>query len=563
MPYALDTRLTSYGDADFSRFLRRAFLASSGFDGDDLERPIVGVVDTSSDFTPCHRLVPEIIRSVVRGVSEAGGVPMVFGTMSLGETLVSPTAMMFRNLMAMETEELIRAQPMDAVVLIGGCDKTVPAQLMAAASADIPAIMVVTGPMLTGSWRGSRVGACTDCRSYWAQHRAGIYDDDEIADLRGALCPTGGTCMVMGTASTMACVSETLGMMLPGAGTAPSPSGERLRLAVATGRRAVALGVENIKPSSILTPAAFRNAMACMVALGGPTNAIIHLTAIARRAGVTLELDDFRATAAEVPVLADLKPAGAGYLEDFHYAGGVSTMLKQMTDHLDLTTVGVSGHPLSALVDAALPPQAAKGVERVIRTLDDPVKPTGSLAVLRGTLAPNGAIIKAGAATPELLKHRGPALVFDSPEEASERLNDLELDVTADHVLVLRNAGLVGAGMPEAGALPIPRKLAQEGVRDMVRISDARMSGTAYGAVVLHCSPEAALGGPLALVRDGDIIELDAAEGRLDLMVSEEELAERANSFVPRELPERGWARLFAEHVLPPELGADLDYLAP
>ncbi len=563
MPYALDTRLTSYGDADFSRFLRRAFLASSGFDGDDLERPIVGVVDTSSDFTPCHRLVPEIIRSVVRGVSEAGGVPMVFGTMSLGETLVSPTAMMFRNLMAMETEELIRAQPMDAVVLIGGCDKTVPAQLMAAASADIPAIMVVTGPMLTGSWRGSRVGACTDCRSYWAQHRAGIYDDDEIADLRGALCPTGGTCMVMGTASTMACVSETLGMMLPGAGTAPSPSGERLRLAVATGRRAVALGVENIKPSSILTPAAFRNAMACMVALGGSTNAIIHLTAIARRAGVTLELDDFRATAAEVPVLADLKPAGAGYLEDFHYAGGVSTMLKQMTDHLDLTTVGVSGHPLSALVDAALPPQAAKGVERVIRTLDDPVKPPGSLAVLRGTLAPNGAIIKAGAATPELLKHRGPALVFDSPEEASERLNDLELDVTADHVLVLRNAGLVGAGMPEAGALPIPRKLAQEGVRDMVRISDARMSGTAYGAVVLHCSPEAALGGPLALVRDGDIIELDAAEGRLDLMVGEEELAERAKSFVPRELPERGWARLFAEHVLPPELGADLDYLAP
>jgi dihydroxy-acid dehydratase len=563
LPFALDTRLTSYGDAGFSRFLRRAFLASSGFDGEDLKRPIVGIVDTSSDFTPCHRMVPAIVSAVSRGVSEAGGVPLVFGTMSLGETLITPTAMMFRNLMAMETEELIRAQPMDAVVLVGGCDKTVPAQLMAAVSADVPAIMIVTGPMLTGSWRGKRVGACTDCRSYWAEHRAGVYNENEIQDLRGALCPTGGTCMVMGTASTMACLAEVLGMMLPAAGTAPSPSGERLRLAVATGRRSVALGIGDIRPTRILTRVAFENAITTLVALGGSTNAIIHLTAIARRAGILLNLDDFRARADEVPVLADLKPAGNGYLEDFHYAGGVSTLVRQLGDQIDLSTVGVTGETLGMIVGNAPPPQAANGVDGVIRTLDDPVKLKGSIVVLKGSLAPNGAVLKAGAATPALLRHRGPALVFESPEEASQRLNDVNLEVTADHVVVLRNAGLVGAGMPEAGALPIPRRLVEQGVRDMVRISDARMSGTAYGTVVLHCSPEAAVGGPIALVKDGDLIELDAANGRLELLVSEEEIVERAKSLTPPELPERGWRRLFAQHVLPPELGADLDFLAP
>jgi len=562
MPLAIDTRLTSYGDDGFSRFLRRAFLASSGFDGDDLDKPIVGIVNTSSDYTPCHRSVPEIIQAVSRGVAEAGGVPFVFGTMSLGEVLVSPTTMLYRNLMAMETEELIRAQPMDAVVLIGGCDKTVPAQLMAAASADIPAIMVVTGPMLTGSWRGDRVGACTDCRSGWALHRAGVYNEADITDLQGALCPTAGTCMVMGTASTMACVAESLGMMLPGSGTAPGPSGERLRLAVATGRRAVTLAIEDTRPSSIMTRSAFDNAMACLVALGGSTNAIIHLTAIARRAGITLELEDFGAWAAKIPVLADLKPSGSGYLEDLHYAGGVPTLLKQLAPHLDLTTVGVTGQSLESILDQAIEPQASKGVERVIRRFDDPVKPTGSLTVLRGSLAPNGAVIKAGAATPSLLVHRGPALVFDSPEEAGIRLNDINLDVTPDHVLVLRNAGLVAGGMPEAGALPIPKRLAEAGVRDMVRISDARMSGTAYGTVVLHCSPEAAVGGPLALVRDGDIIELDAPNGRLDLLVDDAELASRRKEWSPPPLPARGWARLFAEHVLPPELGGDLDFLA-
>jgi dihydroxy-acid dehydratase len=561
--YALDTRLTSYGDAGFSRFLRRAFLASAGFDENDLERPIVGIVDTSSDFTPCHRLVPEIVRAVSRGVAEAGGMPLVFGTMSLGEPLLSPTAMFLRNLMAMETEELLRCQPMDAVVLIGGCDKTVPAQLMATASADIPAIMVVTGPMLTGSWRGNRVGACTDCRSYWAEYRAGALDEEGIAELRGALCPTGGTCMVMGTASTMACLAETLGMTLPRAASAPSPSGERLRIAAATGRRAVELAHADIHPSAVLTRAAFDNAIACLVALGGSTNAVIHLTAIARRAGILLDLDDYARHSGEVPVLVDCKPTGTRYLEDFHYAGGVPALLKQLQPHLDLSTTGVTGTTLGALLRDAPEPYAPADGSAVIRGLEAAVKPPGSLAILKGSLAPNGAVLKASAATPGLLSHRGPAIVFDSPEDASTRLNDPALDVTPDHVLVLRNAGLVAAGMPEAASLPIPRRLAEQGVRDMVRISDARMSGTAYGTVVLHCSPEAAVGGPIGLVRDGDVIELDAPHGRLDLLISDQERQRRAESFVPHAVPERGWAQLFAQHVLPPELGADLDFLAP
>ena len=562
-PLALDHQLTSYGDAGFSRFIRRAFLASAGFDADDLSRPIVGIVDTSSDYTPCHRGVPEIVRAVSRGVAEAGGMPLAFNTMSLGETLLSPTAMLFRNLMAMETEELLRAQPMDAVVLIGGCDKTVPAQLMAAVSADIPAIMVVTGPMLTGSWRGNRVGACTDCRSYWAQHRAGIFEDEAMTELRGALCPTGGTCMVMGTASTMACLAEALGLMLPRGASAPGPSGERLRTAVASGRRAVELAQLGLRPSAILDRPAFDNAITCLIALGGSTNAIIHLTAIARRAGIVLDLDDFRARSAEIPVLVDCKPAGNRYLEDFHYAGGVPALLRQLKPHLDLSTTGVTGRALGSLVEEAPEPWTAPGRKSVIRSLAAPVKPEGSLAILKGTLAPNGAVLKASAATPALLAHRGPALVFESPEEASTRLNDPDLDVTAEHVLVLRNAGLVGAGMPEAGSLPLPRRLAAAGVRDMVRVSDARMSGTAYGTVILHCSPEGAVGGPIALVRDGDIIELDAPAGRLDLVVAEDELRERRRAFVAPPLAERGWARLFAEHVLPPELGGDLDFLAP
>jgi dihydroxy-acid dehydratase len=559
-PVGIDRGLTAYGDLGFSKYLRRAFLASAGFDRADLDRPVVGIADTSSEYTTCHRHMPEIVQAVKRGVLEAGGLPLVFPTISLGEILLSPTSMPYRNLLAMETEEMIRAQPMDAVVLLGGCDKTVPAQLMAAASVNVPAIAVVTGPMLTGSWRGERLGACTDCRRYWALYRAGELDDTAISEIEESLCPTGGTCMVMGTASTMACIAEALGLMLPGGATAPSGTGDRLRHAVAAGRRAMELVAKPIRPLDILTRTAFHNALSVLAAVGGSTNAIIHLTAIARRAGVLLTLDDVHDAAQRVPLLVDCKPVGAGYLEDMHRAGGVPTLLKTLAPLLDLSAIGVSGRALGDLLQQVSPPQ---GWQSTIRTLDAPLGPTGALATLRGSLAPDGAVIKRAAATPSLLRHTGSAVVFDSPEDAAARIDDPALKITPAHVLVLRNAGPVGAGMPEAGSLPIPRYLAQAGVRDMLRVSDARMSGTAYGTVVLHCAPEAAVGGPLALVRDGDRIELDVAARRIDLLVEPSELARRRAGFTPPPLPERGWRRLYAQHVLQADLGADLDFLAP
>jgi dihydroxy-acid dehydratase len=553
----VERNLATYGDREFSRYLRRAFLASAGYDPDDLSRPLIGIADTSSDYTPCHRQMPELIAAARRGVLQAGGLPMVFPTISLGETLLSPTSMLYRNLMAMETEELVRSQPMDAVVLVGGCDKTVPAQMMAAVSANVPAILLVAGPMLTGRWRGARLGACSDCRRYWAEFRAGNLDEHEIRELEQALCPTAGTCMVMGTASTMACIAEFLGMMLPGGATAPAASGDRLRHAVQTGRHAVQIARMQLTPRSFLDRS-FRNAVVGLAAIGGSTNAVIHLLAIARRAGVPLELDDFDRAAREVPVLVDCKPTGAGYMEDFHQAGGVPVLLRTLEPFLDKEAKGVDTLSVADRIRATAVPTFEQSM---IRSLDDPVSGTEALVVLRGSLAPDGAVLKASAASPELLRHRGPALVFDSPEDASTRLANPNLKATADHVLVLKNAGPIGAGMPEAGSLPIPKGLAAAGVRDMVRISDARMSGTAYGTVVLHCSPEAAAGGPLALVRDGDEIELNVPERRLELHVPESELARRAESAAPWKVAERGWRHLFDKHVLPAHLGADLDFL--
>ena len=550
--------LASYGDVEFSRYMRRAFLASAGYDADDLDRPIVGIADTSSDYNPCHRQMPELVAAVKRGVLEAGGLPMAFPTCSLHEILTSPTTMLYRNLLAMETEEMIRAQPMDAVVLLGGCDKTVPAQLMAAASADVPAICVVTGPMRTGSWRGQRLGACTDCRRLWAEYRAGKLTEADLAEIEQALCATGGTCMVMGTASTMACVAETLGMMLPGGAMAPSGSGDRLRNAVASGRCAVDLAKRKHRPRDILTAEAFANAISVLMALGGSTNAIVHLLAIAGRAGVGLTLDDFHAASERVPLLVDCKPAGSGYAEDLHHAGGTPVVLQALAPLLDLSTRGVTGRTLGELLAEAPGPA---DWQRTIRTLERPLGSTGALTVLRGSLAPVGAILKSAAASPELLTHRGPAVVFESPEDAADRIDDPALGIASDCVLVLRGAGPVAAGMPEAGALPIPKYLAERGVRDMVRVSDGRMSGTSYGTVVLHCSPESAVGGPLAFVRDGDTIELDAAGGRIDLLVEEAELAQRRGQYTPLPTPERGWRRLYAEHVTQAHLGADLDFL--
>ena len=611
-PPGIDGRLTDYGDAGFSSFLRRAFLASAGYDDTDLARPVVAIVDTSSDYTTCHRDMPALLAAVRRGVLQGGALPLTLPTLSLGEILISPTSMLYRNLLAMETEEALTAYPMDAAVLLGGCDKTVPAQLMAAASANVPALSVVTGPMRTGSWRGTRLGACTDCRAHWLQYRAGELDDHELGEVQQELCPTGGTCMVMGTASTMACLAEALGMMLPGGAAAPSGSGARLRHAVAAGRRAAALAQAPVRPREILTPAAFANAATALLAIGGSTNAIIHLLAIARRCGVPLTLADFEAAAGRVPLLVNCKPSGALWLEDLHRAGGMPAVLAELRPLLQLDARCVSGQTLGeqlaarggAAPDATGPDTGATVPSRsttrdeqptsaaenatstthdgsvghserstddraavpapVVGTLDGPIGPPGALTVLRGSLAPDGAVLKRSAATPALLHHRGPALVFESAADLADRIDDPALPVTPGHVLVLRNSGPAAAGMPETGSVAIPRKLAAAGVRDMVRVSDARMSGTAGGTVVLHCSPEAARGGPLALVEDGDLIELDADRGRIDLLVSETELeARRARAPAPPPLPARGWRRLHAEHVLPAHLGADLDFLAP
>jgi len=554
----INRNLTSYGDVGFSRYLRRAFLSSAGYDRIDLNKPIIGIVDTSSDYNSCHRQMPEMVQAIKRGISQAGGLPLSFPTISLNEILTSPTTMLYRNLQAMETEEMIRAQPMDAVVLVGGCDKTLPAQIMAAISANVPAVSVVAGSMLTGSWRGERLGACTDCRRMWARYRAGELNQDEIDEIEQSLCSTGGTCMVMGTASTMACVVETLGLMMPGGATPPHASGDRLKNCVASGRQAVELARSGVKPSDILSPASFRNALIVLMSLSGSTNAVVHITAMARRAGITLGLDDYNAAAEKVPVIVDCKPAGIGYMEDLHHAGGVPVLLKELAPLLDLSTMTITGQTLEEQIAGVKPPGEW---QTTIRRLSNPLYPGNAIVSLKGSLAPNGAVIKAAAANPELIQHRGKAVVFESPEDAINRLDNPELGITPDHVMVLRNGGPIGAGMPEAGSLPIPKYLAEQGVKDMVRVSDARMSGTAYGTVVLHCCPEAAVGGPIALVRDGDLIELDVENRRIDLLVEETELVARKSGFKPPSLPERGWARLFAQHVTQADEGCDLDFL--
>lgn len=550
--------VTSYGDPGFSRFLRGAFLAAAGFDREDLARPVIGITDLRSDFNPCHRGVPEIIEHVKRGILEAGGLPMVFPTMSLGETFLTPTSMLFRNLLAMETEELIRAQPMDAVVLIGGCDKTVPAQMMAAAVSEIPAILEVTGPMITSSWEGERLGACTDCRRMWAKYRAGGLTDSEIANVEGSLATTSGTCMVMGTASTMACMAEALGMMLPGGATPPSPTGNRLRHATLTGRRAVELARTPLLTRDILTRSAFLNALRVLSAIGGSTNAIVHLLAVARRVAIDLSLEDFDTISSQTPLMLNLKPSGQKYMEDFEQAGGLPVLMKELESVLDLEHIGVSGKTIRENLTGV---KAAQPWQDTITTLTNPLGLAGALSILRGSLAPDGAVIKASAASPRLMQHTGPALVFENAEEAATRLDDLDLEVTEDHVLVLRNSGPIGAGMPEAGSLPIPRKLAQAGVTDIVRVSDARMSGTSYGTVVLHCAPESAIGGPLSLVRDGDLIKLDVANRSIDLLVDEEILNQRRLEFQPRQGAKRGWRKLYEDHVLQANEGADMDFL--
>src|SRR6478672_2136408 len=505
-PTGLRKGLTSYGDQGFSRFLRKAFIKGAGYTDGALSRPVIGICNTGSAYNPCHGNAPQLLEAVKRGVMLAGGLPMDFPTISLHESFAYPTSMYLRNLMAIDTEEMIRAQPVDAVVLIGGCDKTVPALLMGAASANVPAILMVTGPMLTGNHKGERLGACTDCRRFWARYRASEIDDHEINEVNSKLCPTAGTCMVMGTASTMALCSEAMGMMLPGGAAIPAVLAERVRNAEATGARATALAKERLTPDRIMTPDAIENALRVLLAIGGSTNAIVHLSAIAGRLGMQIDLDAFDRMGRETPVLVDLKPTGQHYMEDLYNAGGLATILRELKPLLRADALTVTGRTLGEELASANSPLEQK----VVHTLKDPVFREGGIAVLRGNLAPDGAIIKQSAASEKLMQHTGRAVVFESLEDLAARIDDDALDVRADDILVLKNAGPKGApGMPEAGYIPIPRKLAQAGVKDMVRISDARMSGTAFGAIVLHVTPESAVGGPLGLVRDGDMIRLD------------------------------------------------------
>ena len=553
----LDAGLTHYGDPDFARYLRRSFARSMGLSTQLLDKPIVGIAMTPSGFNNCHRGMPELVEAVSRGVLAAGALPRVFPTVSLGEVFLNPTSMVYRNLMSMDTEEMISAQPMDAVVLIGGCDKTVPAQLMGAASADVPAIQLVTGPMMTGRHKGQRLGACTDCRSFWQKFRAGALDAAEIQQVEGRLSVTAGTCAVMGTASTMACIAEALGMSLPGTAAIPAVHADRLVAAEMTGRAAVALIGRPIRPSQVITTRSVENALRVLMALGGSTNAVVHLTAVAGRLGIRIDNGRLNAISDETPVLVDLKPVGEGYMEDFHAAGGMGALLRELQPLLHLDTVDVTGRTLGERLAEPL-----DWVDhQVIRPFADPVSKVGGLIALGGSLAPGGAILKRAAATPALFETQGRAVVFSGLDDLARRIDDPGLDVTADDILVLQNIGPQAAGMPEAGYLPIPKKLAQAGVKDMVRISDGRMSGTAFGTIVLHVSPESAVGGPLGAVRNGDLIRLSVADKRIDLLVDPAEVARRLQDFVPPPGPARGYKALYHKAVLQAEGGCDFDFL--
>ena len=556
-PKGLDNGLTNYGDREFSRYLRRSFARSMGISKELLGRPVVGIAVSGSGFNNCHRTMDELTAAVSRGVLAAGGLPAPFPTISLGEVFLNPTSMMFRNLMSMDVEEMIRAQPMDAVVLIGGCDKTVPAQLMGAASAGKPAIQLVTGPMMTGRYRGERLGACTDCRRFWARYRAGEVSENEVSEVEGNLAVTAGTCAVMGTASSMACVSEALGMSLPGTAAIPAVHSARMVAAEETGTAAVQLIQEPITPEQVITERSVENALRVLLALGGSTNAIIHLTAIAGRLGIPLSLDHLNEISDETPVLVDLKPVGEGYMEDFYAAGGVGAVLRELRPLLHLDCVGVDGQSLGERID-----DAAQWVDRrVIYRFSEPISKAGGIVALQGSLAPKGAIIKRAAATPSLFEAEGRAVVFENLDDMAQRIDDPNLDVLPNDILVLKNAGPIAAGMPEAGYLPIPGKLARAGIKDMVRISDARMSGTAYGTIVLHVAPEAAAGGPLAVVRNGDRIALSVARKRIDLLVPQEEQRRRFESWTPPAQPERGYAALYRRSVLQAPQGCDFDFL--
>jgi dihydroxy-acid dehydratase len=549
-----------YGATDMRSFGHRSRTKQLGFSAEDYGgKPVIGIINTWSDMNSCHAHLRDRAEEVKRGVWQAGGFPVEIPAMSLGETFMKPTTMMYRNLLAMETEELLRANPIDGAVLLGGCDKTVPALVMGAASMNIPAVFMPAGPMLRGNWHGKPLGSGSDTWKYWADLRAGVIDQQDWEEIEDGIARSAGTCMTMGTASTMAAMVEVLGLTLPGASSIPAVDSAHSRMASASGRRIVEMVWEDMKPSDIMTKAAFDDAITTLMALGGSTNAVVHLVAMAGRIGIDLSLERFDALSRTTPLLANIRPAGKYLMEDFYYAGGLRALLRQLGDKLATSRITMNGKTLAENIA-----RAEIYNEDVIRPVASPLQEAGGLAVLRGNLAPNGAVIKPSAAEPHLLKHKGPAVVFRDYNDMSARIDDPDLAVTAGSVLVLQNAGPQGGpGMPEWGQLPIPKKLLKEGVRDMVRISDARMSGTSYGACVLHVSPESFVGGPLALVRDGDIIELDVPRRTLHLAISDDELARRKASWAPPAPHyQRSYGALFAAHIGQAEKGCDFDFLA-
>ena len=548
-----------YGPDDLRSFGHRSRAASMGcVQADYAGKPVIAIINTWSDINPCHSHLRERANDVKRGVWQAGGFPVEMPAITLGETFQKPTTMMYRNLLAMETEELLRSYPADGCVLLGGCDKTTPALLMGAISMNIPAIYVPAGPMLRGNWHGQILGSGSDVTKYWNERRAGNIDLQAWTQIEDGIARSAGTCMTMGTASTMTSLTEVLGFSLPGASSIPAVDSNHVKMASRSGRRIVEMVWEDLKPRDILSEASFNNAIASVFALGGSTNAVIHLVALAGRAGVSITLDRFDQLSRKTPLLANLRPSGKYLMEDFYYAGGLPALLNAIGSQLDLSCRTITGKTLGENVAGAEIYNAD-----VIRTLDNPVLESGGLAILRGNLAPAGAVIKSSAAEPRLLKHTGRAIVFDSFDEMNARIDDPALDVDADSVLVLRNAGPKGApGMPEWGNLPIPQKLLRAGIRDMVRISDARMSGTSYGACVLHVSPESFVGGPLALLKDGDIVELDVPERQLNMRVNDDELGRRRAAWKPKEgIYHRGYGRLYMQHIKQADQGCDFDFL--
>ena len=548
-----------YGPDSLRAFGHRSRARQSGLgDGDFHGKPVIGILNTWTDLNSCHLHFKSTVESIKRGVLQGGGLPMEISVMSCGETLTKPTSMIYRNFLAMEAEEMIRANPVDCAVLLGGCDKSTPALIMGAISAGVPAIYVPSGPMIKGNWRGQVLGSGSDVWGYWDERRAGNLSEEEWKEIEGGIARSPGHCMTMGTASTMTAMAEVLGFSIPGASSVPAMDSNHQRLAAEAGRLAVNNAWDGPKPSDLATRKSFENAIAVDMAIGGSTNAIVHLLAMAGRAGVELSLSDFDEISRKTPLITDLRPSGKFLMEDFYFAGGLPAVLKRMESilHMDLPTVNGK-----TLAENVVNSQVHNN--EVIRTIEDPIAPDGGTTVLGGNLAPKGAVIKHSAADPSLLKHSGPAIVFDNYKELSERIDDPDLPVTKDSVLVLKNAGPIGApGMPEWGMLPIPKKLLKEGVRDMVRVSDARMSGTSYGTCVLHVAPESAAGGPLAAVQDGDIITLDVESRTINLELAEEEIEKRIEGLSKRKNPyARGYTRLYLDHVTQADNGCDFDFL--